>query len=114
MGCSALSKFITGKVTLFLNLLLEILWSLISSFLSNFLWFRGYSKTLKKSSITVKLLNTQGGSLTVMLLTCAALYVRPESHLGPQLSDHKRLAPYYQPFVGQQYLNLLLSSVFGL
>ena len=54
------------------------------------------------SSLTVKLLNTQEGSMTVKPLAGAALYVGPESHLGPQLSDHNRLVPYYQSFVGQQ------------
>ena len=55
----------------------------------------------KKSSLTVKLLNTQEGSLTVKLLAFAALYGLPEGHLRPQLSDHNMLAPYYEPFVGQ-------------
>ena len=36
------------------------------------------------------------------LLVCAALYGQPESHLGPQVSDQNRLAPWYQSFGGQQ------------
>ena len=57
---------------------------------------------LKKKILTVKLLNTQEGSLTVKLTACSSLYGWQESHFGPQLSDHNRLAPYYQSFVGQQ------------
>ena len=58
-----------------------------------------FSKLFKKK---VGLLNTQEGFLTVRFLACAALNSQPESHLGPQLSDHNRLAPYYQSVVGHQ------------
>ena len=56
---------------------------------------------LRKISLILKLLNAQEGSLTVEVSAYAAVYGRPESRLGPQLSDHNRLAPYYQSFVGQ-------------
>ena len=76
------SKFNTGKVAPF--------WSCYWKFCG--LWYPVFyliclgcfSKLFKKtSSLTVKLLNTQDGSLTVTLLACAALYGQPESQLGP-------------------------------
>ena len=91
MGSPTSSKFNTGKIasfkvgnekTMVFDILNFILFVMVVSL--------GY---LTKSSLIGKLLNTQEGSLTVNLLACAALYGLTESHFGPQLSDHNRLAP---------------------
>ena len=91
MGCPTLSKFNTGKVAPFWS----CYWKLCGFWYPLFIlvFMVVLVNYLKKSSLTVKLHNTKEGSLTVKLLACAALYGWSESQLGPQLSDHNRLAP---------------------